>query len=188
MSGLAARRAGRAGAYCVGDRQSGGRGGALVRWDFRRHAGCLIGDMRPSFAALALLAVSLPSCTHPVSGAPFPSPEGSPELHVGLTNQSPDVDPLEVSVRVDGVSIFEGALPYEGGVLLRSWSLRVPPGAHVLDVESPNGGASLHETFETGAQPEWALVSYWRDGGSRPNGPASARFDWSIDSREIALE
>ena len=84
--------------------------------------------------------------------------DGNLQLYV--SNQSFDVDPVDITVEIDGTVAVVGDFLVEGQ---HSWSLfefDVAKGTHLLDARTTVGDAELSETFEVTAD-RYAVLSYW---------------------------
>lgn len=86
----------------------------------------------------------------------------SVELHLAVSNQSLVQPQADVRVRLDGDLVFEETLPVDTQHHYRRFSVRVPPGDHLLRLEEARAGvvreASIPVEGET-----WVRVKYAHD-------------------------
>jgi hypothetical protein len=131
--------------------------------------------------------VLLIACGGSVAVAPAPTAtEG--DFHVVITNQSPHIDPVDVTVRVDDEVLVSSEFAWEGGYLARGWSKRLSIGEHTVDVVSARGDAHLRTTFTQGAEPDWGLVEYWYYTSQDNSGPVPKHLEWSISNTPPSIE
>jgi hypothetical protein len=128
--------------------------------------------MKRFYIILAALALAAGAFTR---DAPFH------KLTLYVANQSVDVNPVDIKVTVDGVTVAAGAFYAGYGRSWRRYDVRLAPGRHVLRAMTRKGGAALKREFTvTGAR--WAAVAYRNVSPSR-GGRTVRHFAFAIRDR-----
>jgi hypothetical protein len=103
------------------------------------------------------------------------------KLTLYVANQSVDVNPVDIKVTVDGVTVAAGAFYAGYGRSWRRYDVRLAAGRHVLRAMTRKGGAALRREFTvTGAR--WAAVAYRNVSPSR-GGRTVRHFAFAIRDR-----
>jgi len=122
-----------------------------------------------------------------------PAPQDEEENFIlYISNQSFAVNPVDITVHIDGKKVVEGDFDVNGGgPAQHKWvehQFRLAPGKHTLTVSSKKGKASLKETFVLEGK-RWGAVSYWYHpqvtGGRRPK---PRRFNFMIRDHPITFQ
>ena len=101
-------------------------------------------------------------------------------LHLYVSNQSGDIDPVAVQITLDGEMVVDQEFEY---LDMHNWilfELQVAPGEHEIRAIAPEAGAEMVETFEVDGE-RWAVVDFWA-ASDEPEGP---RFTWTIQDEPI---
>jgi hypothetical protein len=104
-------------------------------------------------------------------------------LHLYVSNQSRDIDPVAVQITLDGEVVVDQEFEF---LDMHNWilfKLMVPPGDHVLHAVAPEVGVELRETFEVDGE-RWAVVDFWAEPVGHGPGP---RFTWLIQAEPIGF-
>lgn len=156
------------------------------------------------FAVAALLAVA--GCTGPgaavdppsspargsdVSSSASPSSAASAirivdedvaDLHLWVSNQSFEDDPVVLTVSIDGTQVVAQAFEVESQHNWILFPIELPPGRHVVTVVSETG-AELRRYFTSpGTGRQYASIDYWNDAGGR-----GRYVSWLIQSTPIGF-
>lgn len=77
-----------------------------------------------------------------------------------ITNQSPNIDPVDFQISIDGKRVIEKEMPYGAAHTMETIAVQVSSGRHVILVESANGQArkSLVITLNDRL---YVAISYW---------------------------
>ena len=105
-----------------------------------------------------------------------------------ISNQSFDVNPVDVKVSVDGQAVVKDVFDVQGTQPpqhnWQQYHLRLEDGSHSLVVESKKGKAQKHFTFEVSDQ-HTITIAYWHDSRSGSN-KAEGYFTVEIGPRRVA--
>jgi hypothetical protein len=99
-----------------------------------------------------------------------------------ISNQSPNVDPVDFLVSLDGKHIIEKELPFADAHHVEMIAVQVPLGKHVILVESKNGGAKLRHAI-TVKNRLYVNISYWYYTEKEPYGPVKRQFEIKTSSQ-----
>jgi hypothetical protein len=108
-------------------------------------------------------------------------PEGNLTLYV--SNQSSEIDPVDIEILIDGEVVIDRDFAVEGG---HNWSgvvLRLLPGTHTLLIRSHKGKASMERSFEVTGR-HWAVINYWYHSGLHGT-PTPKQFEFYISDKVI---
>lgn len=116
----------------------------------------------------------------------------APETHENVTllvsNQSFDVNPVDITVAIDGREVVQDELDVQGDQPpqhnWRQYHLRLEDGPHSLDVRSKKGQAQLHTTFDVAGRHTLG-IAYWH-GGRPGQGKRGGHFTVESGPRPIA--
>jgi len=81
-------------------------------------------------------------------------------LKLFVSNQSFEVDPVDIEVRVDGDVVAVGEFAVGNQHNWREFVVDLEPGRHELTAVSKSGGCSLSREIEISGD-RWATVSFW---------------------------
>lgn len=81
-----------------------------------------------------------------------------------MSNQSFDIDPVEIEVYVDGQQVVCGIFRVESQHTWILFELELEPGEHALRVVGHDEEVELVESFETPDE-RWGLVEFWTEEG-----------------------
>ena len=117
-------------------------------------------------------------------------PTGNFVLYV--SNQSFDVNPVDITVHIDGKKAIEGDFDVKGKrIAQHNWIMHrfnLAPGRHRLTAKSKKGEASLQKEFEI-TDKHWAVIDYWYyptlRGGA---GPTPRHFSFSVQDKPIGFQ
>lgn len=96
----------------------------------------------------------------------------SGNLEIIVSNQSFEIDAVDVAVRIDGELAVSDIFEVGSQHTFVSHTFRVSPGTHTLTAESDRGEATLTSTIEVTDDKRWAVLMYWyypeETGGADP--------------------
>ena len=108
--------------------------------------------------------------------------DGGPRVHLLVSNQSFDVDPVDIEVTVDGEVVASGGFTVGGDQPPQhNWhryELRLAAGEHVLVAWSPTDGARSEVRFDV-PDVQTVTVAFWH--GDRPGGAGRGGF-FTVDA------
>lgn len=85
----------------------------------------------------------------------------APGLHLYVTNQSPNVDPVDVKVTMGDRTIFDMPVPFNDAHWYEYVKVKVTPGTkYLLQATSTDGKATAKFTFKAN-RTNWIVVTYW---------------------------
>jgi len=109
------------------------------------------------------------------------------QLHVYVTNQSPNDDPVHVEVSVDGRVVFDKKMPFAGAHYVDSVSTNLTAGMHTLSVRSKTTKAS--QTIEFNAEStNWYAISYWYYTTNDMYGPVPRKFEFRKEKGPFMID
>ncbi len=121
--------------------------------------------------------------TAPPAGEIGAVAEDDAALHLWVSNQSFEDDPVHVTVEIDGVTVADDDFEVGSQHNWILFPLRVPPGAHEV-VATSGTGAILEKTFRIprSGDPRYAVVDYWNydDADGR-------HLDWTFEDEPLAF-
>jgi hypothetical protein len=152
--------------------------------------------MRSSLTILVLL--SLPACSDSEgvltdesleAGCPdcethrqlVPAPSDS-NFVLYVSNQSFEIDPVDIAVEIDGKRVVEGDFLVEGQHSWHVFKFQLEPGQHTLRVVTDVGESEHVVTIETGEETRYGVLNFWFYGPSHyePYGPG-----FSFDAYDV---
>jgi hypothetical protein len=89
-------------------------------------------------------------------------PPASPSFTLLVSNQSFDLDPVDIVIRLDGQIAVAGDFRVEGQHTWLPFELDVAPGAHTISAVSETGDAELAMSFAMDER-KWGVVMFWYD-------------------------
>lgn len=126
-------------------------------------------------ASALLLGAAASSCCSGGGGLLVPeSPAGNVTLCVG--NQSDDVDPVDVEIRLDGEPILRASYCRRSQhTEFATYRLAIEPRTHSLRIEADEGRATLERSISVTGE-HWALVEFLADPRRHPPEEVRASF------------
>jgi hypothetical protein len=103
-------------------------------------------------------------------------------LHLYVSNQTRDIDPVAVQITLDGEVVVDQE--FELGDM-HNWilfELEITPGEHEIVAAAPEAGVELRETFAADGE-RWAVIDFWA-ASDEAEGP---RFTWRIEAEPIGF-
>jgi hypothetical protein len=106
----------------------------------------------------------------PAEGAPRPptktSDLGTPDnvaipFHVLASNQSFDIDPVDIDLYIDGKHVVTGDFEVGSQHTWVGFDFSIAPGEHTLRAVSKKGATDETATFLVNATERWAVVNFW---------------------------
>lgn len=103
-----------------------------------------------------------------------------------ITNQSPNVDPVDFLISVDGKRLIEKEMEYNAGHHDEMIGVEVTPGKHVILVESKKGRAKQRLSV-TVKDRLYVGIAYYYYTKKDFYGPAKRQFKFSTSKRPFAM-
>ena len=113
--------------------------------------------MRAIAAALALVAAG---CTTAASGCEPVVTEGSETLHIYVSNQSFDIDPVLIEVYIDDQAVVCQEFAVEGQHNWILFDIALEPGEHTIHAIGNGGTAEFTEQVDLAGE-RWAVIDFW---------------------------
>lgn len=104
-----------------------------------------------------------------------------------ITNQSPNVDPVDFLISLDGKRIIEKEMPFGAAHTMEIIAVQVPSGKHVILVESKNGLAKKRHII-TVKDRLYVNISYWYYTKKEFYGPVKRQFKIKTSSHLFAMQ
>jgi hypothetical protein len=89
-------------------------------------------------------------------------------FHLFVSNQSFDLDPVDIDLYIDGTHIVTGDFEVKGQHNWIRFDFKVATGEHELRAVSKKGGAERKATFKLNGTERWSVVDYWFSKESQP--------------------
>ena len=121
----------------------------------------VIGVVLLGFALTACSNNSPEATTRPTEGA------GSGNFHLYVSNQSFDIDPVDIQVYIDGIEVVNDTFRVESQHTWILYDLDIEPGEHTPRVEGDDGEAELIGEFDISDE-HWGLVEFWANQTEAP--------------------
>jgi hypothetical protein len=117
--------------------------------------------------AMKPLLAAIPVCLLAACGPVLPAPEpveipssASGNVILYVSNQSYDLDPVDITVRIDGRVVSSDRYEVDDQHTWVDYPFDLAPGHHELVAESVRGEARIEEAFDLTNQ-KWLVVSFW---------------------------
>jgi len=137
-------------------------------------------------ASVVLLILSLAAC-----GQDFElqttelETNASGNLEIIVSNQSFEIDAVDVHIRIDGKVAISDVFHVEGQHTFVAHTFQVAPGSHELAIETDVGDAELTASIETTADKRWATVMFWYyPEGSGGDEPTPRQFSFNASDEQ----
>lgn len=108
-------------------------------------------------------------------------------LILQLSNESPNVDPVDMAVYLDGKLVLQKPIPYLSGRHIEELTLNVKPGKHKVSIKSKNGEAEISRTIFVKDQ-IFVAALYRHFNGSDLYPPAKRHIEFRISSTPMPQE
>jgi hypothetical protein len=89
-------------------------------------------------------------------------------FHLFVSNQSFDLDPVDIDLYIDGTHIITGDFEVKGQHNWLRFDFKVATGEHELRAVSKKGGAERKASFKVNGTERWGVVNYWFSKASQP--------------------
>jgi hypothetical protein len=97
-------------------------------------------------------------------------------FHVYVSNQSFDLDPVDVDLFVDGKKVVTGDFRVEGQHTWIEFDFTIAVGEHTIRAVTQKGNVERTETIEIPSGEHWAVVNFWysakTQGGAEETAPS----------------
>jgi hypothetical protein len=91
----------------------------------------------------------------------------SGNFHLYVSNQSFDIDPVDIQVFIDGKEVVNDTFKVESQHTWILFNLELEPEKHTLRAVGHGGEAELSESFVTSTE-DWGVVEFWADPTEAP--------------------
>lgn len=131
--------------------------------------------------ALALLPTiaCTDAATPPEQHLPRPA---DPTFTLFVSNQSFDLDRVDITVKLDGQLAVSGDFDVEGQHTWIKFDFALAPGPHELEAVTVDGETSLVETFEMDDR-KWGVLNFWFYGPDHYE-PTPRQFSFDVMNEE----
>lgn len=103
-------------------------------------------------------------------------------LHLWVSNQSFDIDPVDIAVYIDGQQVVCDSFDVEGQHNWILFDVELDPGTHTLRALGNDGETELTETIDVPDE-RWAVLDFWFYPEEEPE-----RFTFSIHDRPVGFD
>lgn len=117
---------------------------------------------RSSLVALSLTVGVLGACSDPIEEPSQQPPAvlaGDANLTLYVSNQSFDIDPVDIQIEIDGKLAVSGDFLVEGQHSWHQFPFALPPGEHQLRLSSSQGPERTASI--TIDDPRYAVINFW---------------------------
>ncbi len=117
-----------------------------------------------------LLAAVLVGCADNSLGEPrqlTPAPT-TPNFTLFVSNQSFEIDQVDISVRIDGELAVVGDFDVGSQHTWLPFGFELAPGTHTIEVTANAGTALLGDEMAVTDEHDYAIVSFWSGDEARP--------------------
>jgi hypothetical protein len=111
------------------------------------------------------------------------TPAGNHQFLLYVANQSPDVNPVDIKVTIDGRTVIDQDFYSEGDNVWWQVEMFAVAGRHVLRASTTKGAATLRREFTVTGR-HWAVLMY-RNVTPEKDGPTVHRFVLIIRDRPL---
>ena len=131
---------------------------------------------------IVVLSLALAGCSGTSNSTPVESAT-SGNFHLYVSNQSFDIDPVNIQVYIDGEMIVDGTFRVESQHTWILFDLELEPGEHTLRAVGNNGDAELAETFNISDE-HWGAVGFW----ASPTDAQEPMFTFDVEAEPIVFD
>ncbi len=103
-------------------------------------------------------------------------------LHLWVSNQSFDIDPVDIAVYIDDQQVVCDSFDVEGQHNWILFDVELDPGTHTLRALGNDGKTELTETIDVPDE-RWAVLDFWFYPEEEPE-----RFTFSIHDRPVGFD
>lgn len=114
------------------------------------------------------------------------TPPADPSFTLLVSNQSFELDPVDITIRLDGQLAVTGDFHVEGQHTWIPFEFGLAPGAHTIAVETTDAAATLSQPF-TVDDHRWGVVMFWYYPVGSPE-PTPPQFSWSVHDQPPAFD
>jgi hypothetical protein len=114
----------------------------------------------------------------------LPAPPGAPKFTLLVSNQSFELDQVDIRVEIDDQLAVTGDFLVEGQHTWLPFELDLSPGTHLVRATSADASATLDQTF-TMEDRAWGVLTFWYSAGSEPTPPS---FAWTLHDEQPAFD
>jgi hypothetical protein len=104
---------------------------------------------------------STPPRTPAKVGQPVAPPNVAVPFQLLVSNQSFDLDPVDIDVYIDGVHVVAGDFVVGSQHTWVPFDFDIATGEHALRVVTKKGGTDASQTFTVNATKRWSVVNFW---------------------------
>jgi len=133
------------------------------------------------WAIVMVVALMVGACSASETGCGSVDPGGPIPLHLYVSNQSFDIDPVDIAVSIDDVQLICQDFYVEGQHNWVLFELGLDPGHHQITATGSHGTTSLREEFDLEAE-RWAVLDFWHHPDEGPE-----EFSFSIHDGPIGF-
>jgi hypothetical protein len=113
-------------------------------------------------------------------------PPATPGLTLLVSNQSFELDPVDITIRLDDQLAVTGDFRVEGQHTWLPFDFDLGEGLHRIDVTTADAEAELHETFTLPGR-GWAVVMFWYYPPGSSSEPTPPQFTFSVHDEPPAF-
>lgn len=117
--------------------------------------------------------------------SPLLDQDGNVVLYV--SNQSFEIDPVDIEVRVDGRLVVSKDFNVGSQHNWESFRLSLPAGRHVLTARSKRGEAEIRQPFDVDGN-RWLVLDYWFYSKKYGNPPESRHFQFTESDEPMGFQ
>jgi hypothetical protein len=111
-------------------------------------------------ACLPLVAAAATGCFHEEPRQHIER-AANPTFTLYVSNQSFDIDPVDIEVRLDGRLAVTGDFDVGSQHSFFDFDFHLEPGSHVITARGDGGDIDLEQTFTLGADRKWGTLFFW---------------------------
>jgi hypothetical protein len=105
-------------------------------------------------------------------------PPSDPTFTLYVSNQSFDLDPVDIDVEIDGALQVTGDFRVEGQHTWVKFDFDLAPGSHAITARTVAGDVVHDETFAMDDR-KWAVINFWYYAAGSPE-PTPPQFSWTL--------
>lgn len=132
---------------------------------------------------LPLVSIAALGCAEEPTKIDNP-PSGDTALHLLISNQSFDVDPVDVDVFIDGKHVVTGDLQVNSQHTWYPFDFYVPTGHHTIRALGMGGDVTLNADFDVSTE-TWGVLNFWYSEDTQGVAKGTPEhFDWMTSTTE----